>query len=188
MMGSSEALIELAIKMDVQVLIHGAYSENEDVLGDFGSVESARKVVFKRLDYFKNMGGNHVMFENSISPFFNFTDDAIIEEVIARQYRLCYDVSHGFITAHGDNAKLDNSLLRLAPQTVHYHFVDSMGETHDSLSLGQGRIDWRQVLQVINPAATNIYEIDLKDQYNCQEMLDSHRYLTTLAQQIAKEN
>ncbi len=180
MMSSSDALIELAVKLNVQVLIHGAYSDEAEVIKAFGSLKVARQVVFDRLDYFQKLGGNHVMIENSTSPVFDFGDDEVERTVMTHHYRLCYDTSHGFIVLHGDNEKLARSIARLAPQTVHYHFVDSMGEFHDSLPLGDGRIDWYRVMQVVNPKATNIYEIDLADQNNCQEMRDSHHYLTQL--------
>ncbi|MCH5463024.1 TIM barrel protein [Lactobacillus sp. LC28-10] len=180
MMSSADALIELAIKLNVQVLIHGGYSDKDAVINAFGDLETARKVIFARLDYFQNIGGHHVMFENSISPTFDYGDEEIEEAVIAHHYRLCYDISHAFIVLHGDNDKLVKSIAHLAIQTVHYHFVDSMGLQHDSLQLGKGKIDWQQVMKVVNPKATNIYEIDLEDQNDSREMRASHDYLTNL--------
>ena len=55
-----------------------------------------------------------------------------------------------------------------------------MGQSHDSLPLGTGKIDWARVWPLLNPQATNIYEINLADQTDCQEQLASHRYLTGL--------
>ncbi|GAW99090.1 sugar phosphate isomerase/epimerase family protein [Secundilactobacillus mixtipabuli] len=180
MMSSAEALIELARKLNVQVLIHGGYSDKEAVVNSYGDFATARQVIFARLDYFQKMGGDHVMFENSISPAFDYGDETIEETVIAHHYRLCYDISHGFIVLHGNNEKLVKSIARLAPQTVHYHLVDSMGQHHDSLELGKGKIDWQQVMKVINPKATSIYEIDLADQNDSREMRASHEYLAQL--------
>lgn len=180
MMSSAEALIEIAIRLNVQVLIHGGYSDKDSVVKSYGDFKTARKVIFARLDYFQKMGGNHVMFENSISPTFDYGDEDVEETVIAHHYRLCYDMSHGFIVLHGDNDKLVKSVARLAPQTVHYHFVDSMGQYHDSLELGKGKVDWQRVMKVVNPKATNIYEIDLADQNDSREMRASHDYLTNL--------
>lgn len=185
MMTSSEVLIGLAIKLNIQVLIHGGYSEEKPVIDAFGDLKSARKMIFARLDYFQKIGGEHVMFENSTSPAFDYGDAGLEKTVIEHGYRLCYDISHGFIVLHGDNDKLVQSIARLAPQTVHYHFVDSMGQHHDSLQLGKGRIDWQRVMQVVNPKATNIYEIDLADQNDSREMRASHQYLTHL---IATQN
>ena len=178
LMTSSKKLIELAIQMDIQVLIHGAYNSPQSaILSNYPSIEAARKVTFSRLDYFQSIGGEHVMFENSISPLFDFGDPEIERAVIEHQYRLCYDTSHGFIVLHGDNAKLQASLKNLRPQVVHYHLVDSMGKFHDSLELGKGAIDWQSLKSVVNVNATNIFEINLKDQFNSQEMRASYDYL-----------
>ncbi|MBC6912272.1 sugar phosphate isomerase/epimerase, partial [Lactobacillus reuteri] len=83
-----------------------------------------------------------------------------------------------------NNQKLAVSLAHLKDRTVHYHLVDSMGETHDSLTLGTGKIDWANVLPHLNPAATSIYEINLHDQNNCREQIDSHNYLVKLYQKL----
>ncbi len=181
MMGSTESIIELAKAKDVQVLVHGAYNAPLSwIKAQFGSLEAGRELVFDRLDYFKALGGNHVMFENALSPLFRFGEPGFERRIMGHHYRLAYDISHAFIVLHGDNDKLVSSLARLAPQIVHYHLVDSMGQKHDSLPLGQGNIDWVRVKRVLNPNATNIYEITLDDEDNCQAMLDSHNYLKSL--------
>lgn len=178
LMTSSEDLIKLAIQTNTQVLIHGAYnSPVSEILKKNASLQSARQVVFDRLDQFKALGGDHVMFENSISPLFDFGDPAIEDLVIEHDYRLCYDTSHGFIVLHGDNRQLRASMAHLRNQIVHYHFVGSMGQFHDSLELGKGAIDWRELQSVVNPNATNIFEINLKDQMDSREMRASYRYL-----------
>ena len=178
LMQSSENLIQLAIQTNTQVLIHGAYnSPVSDILSNYPSIDSARKVVFNRLDHFKSLGGDHVMFENSISPLFDYGDPVIENLIIEHQYRLCYDTSHGFIVLHGNNSKLKASMAHLRDQVVHYHFVDSMGQFHDSLELGKGAIDWQPLKSVVNPDATDIFEINLKDQMNSQEMRASYQYL-----------
>ena len=85
---------------------------------------------------------------------------------------------------HGDNKALQRSLDHLKSSIVHYHLVDSMGLTHDSLPLGIGKIDWAPVLKRLNPTATSIYEINLHDQRDCKEQVASHRYLTAIAKQV----
>lgn len=176
-MSSTENLIELAQKKDVQLLVHGAYNEEpEKIEAEFGSIDAARTLAFKRLDYFQSLGGDHVMFENSISPLFDFGNPIVDQLVQQRGYRLAFDVSHAFIVLHGDNEKLQATMKLLAPQVRHYHLVDSMGKTHDSLQLGQGLIDWSGAAKVMNPKATNIYEIDLADQMDSREMRASHEY------------
>lgn len=183
---STEKLLRLADDLDVQVLIHGGYSgpEVEHMISLYPSVEAARQAVYQRLDRFATAGGDHIMFENSIAPVFAYGDPSQEDEILDHHYRLAFDTSHCFIELHGDNNGLQKSLHHLAPQVVHYHLVDSLGLTHDSLTLGTGKIDWAKILPQLNPHATSIYEINLKDQTNCVEQLASHRYLTDLYQQL----
>ena len=148
------------------------------------SVEDARNAVYQRLDRFADAGGEYIMFENSIAPVFAYGDPLQEDEILAHNYRLAFDTSHCFIELHGNNQKLASSLEHLKDRTVHYHLVDSMGKTHDSLTLGTGKIDWANVLPHLNPVATSIYEINLHDQNNCREQIDSHNYLLKLYQKL----
>ena len=76
--------------------------------------------------------------------------------------------------------RINHLTEHLKNNIVHYHLVDSMGKTHDSLTLGTGKIDWAAVLPRLNTAATSIYEINLKNQNDCREQLESHKYLLNL--------
>lgn len=183
---TTEQLIRLGHDLNVQVLVHGGYSgaEVQHMVDLYPNVEAARQAVYNRLDRFADEGGNHIMFENSIAPVFAYGHPDQEDEILAHHYRLAFDTSHCFIELHGDNAGLPCSLKHLALDVVHYHLVDSLGQTHDSLQLGTGKIDWAQVLSLLNPNATSIYEINLKDQNNCAEQLASHRYLTKLYHQL----
>lgn len=183
---STEQLINLAKKRNIQVLVHGGYSgeEVQQMVDLYPNVEAARQAVYSRLDRFAKAGGDHIMFENSIAPVFAYGDPEQEDEILAHNYRLAFDTSHCFIEMHGDNKALQASLKHLRDHVVHYHLVDSMGQTHDSLQLGKGKIDWAPVLKLLNPKATSIYEINLKDQSNCREQVASHRYLTKIAQEL----
>ncbi|MBU3829967.1 MAG: sugar phosphate isomerase/epimerase [Candidatus Limosilactobacillus merdavium] len=183
---STEQLINLAKKRNIQVLVHGDYAgkEVQQMVDLYPNVEAARQAVYSRLDRFAKAGGNHIMFENSIAPVFAYGHPAQEDEILAHNYRLAFDTSHCFIEMHGDNKALQASLKHLRDHVVHYHLVDSMGQTHDSLQLGKGKIDWAPVLKLLNPKATSIYEINLKDQSNCREQVASHRYLTKIAQEL----
>lgn len=182
-------LLRLADDLDVQVLVHGGYAGPtvEHMVALYPSVQAARDAVYQRLDRFARAGGDHIMFENSIAPVFAYGDPAQEDEILAHHYRLAFDTSHCFIELHGDNQGLQASLSHLAPDVVHYHLVDSLGQTHDSLTLGTGKIDWAGVLPRMNPQASSIYEINLHDQGNCQEQLASHAYLSRLAVQLTKQ-
>lgn len=124
------------------------------------------------------------MFENSISPIFYYGDEKEDLYIFEKGYRLAFDTSHCFIKNHGSNEKLLTSMKRLKEHVVHYHLVDSMGETHDSLPLGKGKIDWEKALPLMNDDATSIYEIILKDQRDASEQIASHEYLLSLADKL----
>ena len=183
---TTEQLIRLGHDLNVRVLVHGGYSgpEVEHMVNLYPSVEDARQAVYHRLDRFADEGGDQIMFENSIAPVFAYGHPDQEDEILAHHYRLAFDTSHCFIELHGDNTGLQHSLRHLAPAVVHYHLVDSMGQTHDSLQLGKGKIDWAPVLPLLNPAATSIYEINLHDQTNCKEQLASHEYLLDIYRQL----
>lgn len=186
---TTEQLIRLGHDLHVQVLIHGGYSgpEVEHMVDLYPSVEAARQAVYQRLDRFADEGDDQIMFENSIAPVFAYGHPDQEDEILAHHYRLAFDTSHCFIELHGDNAGLQRSLRHLALAVVHYHLVDSMGQIHDSLQLGKGKIDWAPVLPLLNPAATSIYEINLHDQTNCQEQLASHEYLLGIYRQLKED-
>lgn len=183
---STEQLIALAKKQNIQVLVHGGYAgkEVQEMVSLYPSVEKARQAVYKRLDRFAKAGGQHIMFENSIAPVFAYGHPEQEDEILSHNYRLAFDTSHCFIEMHGDNQALQASLKHLRDHVVHYHLVDSMGQTHDSLQLGKGKIDWAPVLKLLNPNASSIYEINLHDQWNCREQVESHRYLTNIAKKL----
>ncbi|KRN28379.1 hypothetical protein IV38_GL001379 [Lactobacillus selangorensis] len=182
---SSEKLIDLAREKDIQVLLHGAYSQKraQHYLDAYPDIEAAQKVLFDRLDYFQRYGGRHVMFENSISPLYYYGDAEFDQFIYQKNYRLAFDTSHVFIKSHGDNDVLLAALNDLYAHIVHYHLVDSMGRKHDSLELGKGKIDWARVLPRLNPAATNIYEIGLANPNDCLPMVRSHCYARHLQEQ-----
>ena len=178
---STNDLLQLAFDYNLQVLVHGSYSrQTQTFISMYPNLKAAQAAAFKRLDYFKQLGQAQIMFENSISPIFYYGEQDSDEEILAKNYRLAFDTSHCFIKVKANNEKLLASLTRLKDQIVHYHLVDSYGQTHDSLTLGQGLIDWRRVLPRLNPAATSIYEINLKNQLDASEQVKSHEYLLNL--------
>ncbi|MCI1892801.1 MAG: TIM barrel protein [Schleiferilactobacillus harbinensis] len=175
---STQDLLKVAREMDVQLLIHGSYNAPvQTINAEFGDVATGRQAVLDELDHWRDVGGDHIMFENSISPIYPYSDPVFNQAILAHHYRLAFDTSHTFIAAHGNNDVLVASLQQLAPAIVHYHLVDSMGQFHDSLPLGQGRIDWARVWPTLNQTATNIYEITLANQLDSTAQRASHTYL-----------
>lgn len=186
-MDSSRRLVDFARATGTVALIHGGYNQKPgepDLVGDWPNLKVAQTVVLGRLSELASRARGHVVFENSMLATFQYGHPDFERELLALDLPLAYDVSHAFIVLHGDNDALIASLRHLAPAVRHYHLVDSMGQTHDSLTLGTGLIDWARVLPELNPDASRIYEINLANQWDCAEMLASHRYLQTVAARI----
>lgn len=184
---STEKLLKIAIDHNVQLLVHGGYMGFvPEYVKLYRSLSDARQAVYKRLDRFAKAGGQHIMFENSISDVFCYGDPLQEDEILSHHYRLAFDTSHCFIAAHGDNKVLQASLKHLKPAIVHYHLVDSMGMVHDSLQLGKGKIDWFKVLPLMNDKASDIYEINLRNQNICTEQLASHQYLSDVYRKLTQ--
>lgn len=186
---STYRLIKLAQDTGSTALIHGAYSAKDyDYAGDWQTLAAAQTVCLGRMCELAAIAGPHVVFENGVENIYEYGNPDFEQRLLDLQLPLAYDVSHAFLSLGGDNNKLIASLKRLRPLIRHYHLVDSMGAgVHDSLTLGEGRIDWARVLPVLNPAATSIYEIVLADQSDCREMLASHEYLTALAEKLQRQ-
>lgn len=182
---STQELLKIARDFDCKVLVHGSYELREkDLLEPFENIEEAQNYLFTRMDEFCELGENHIMFENGISKLFSFGKPEFDQLLAQKGYPLAYDISHAFIYLHGNNKALQCSLETLKKTIIHYHLVDSLGETHDSLTLGHGKINWAEALLLFNENATSIYEINLKDLNNPIEQLESHAYLTKVAQAI----
>lgn len=178
---STAALLGLATEVDVKVLVHGGYgSDSVPLINEYESLSVARDVVFERLDELVRQGSGHVMIENGVTASFMYGDPQLDERIIQHHYPLVCDLSHVFIALHGDMDLTMLALKRLAPLIQHYHLVDSMGQRHDSLPLGQGLIDWQRVLPVLNPRATMIYEVPDETDATCGNMLSSYHYLRAL--------
>lgn len=178
---STNELLQIAFDEDIQVLVHGSYGkETHKVLQEYPNLAAAEEVLYHKLDQFSALGQEHLMFENSTSPLFYYGNPELDQFIYEQGYRLAFDTSHVVIKAHGATEPLLKSLARLREHIVHYHLVDTMGQKHDSLQLGTGVIPWKQVLPLLNPKATNIYEIDVKDLNNPKEQLASHEYLQKL--------
>lgn len=174
-------LLQLADDHEVQVLIHGAYArQTQHFIEMYASFAEAEAAAFARLDHFQELGGRHVMFENSISQLFAYGLPADEEKIKEHHYRLAFDTSHCFIKVKGNNNALMTSLNNLKDQIVHYHLVDSLGQKHDSLPVGQGNINWQEVVPLLNPQATNIFEIQLANEDDAAEQVASYQYLKEL--------
>ncbi|KRL04382.1 sugar phosphate isomerase/epimerase [Liquorilactobacillus oeni] len=182
---STDALLQLSFDHDVQTLLHGSYARHTlKMISLYPSQAKARAYVYDQLDKYAQLGKKHIMFENSFSPLFYYGKEDEDQYIFNKGYRLAFDVSHCFIKDKGSNEQLTASLLRLRDHVVHYHLVDSLGKSHDSLQLGKGSIDWRNVLPCLNPQASSIYEVQLNNENDAKEQVASHQYLTKIYNEL----
>lgn len=185
---STAKLLDLVIAEDCRLLVHGGYGgrESSALVSEYASLTEAREVVFARLDDLVHHGNGHVIIENGITESFMYGDPQLDEMIIQHQLPLVCDLSHVFIGLKGDMALTLLSLKRLKPLIRHYHLVDSLGQKHDSLPLGTGLIDWQQVLPVLNPMASMIYEVPDASDATCANMIASYHYLRNLEVKIVE--
>ena len=91
------------------------------------------------------------------------------------------DISHSFISLKGNNEALQRHLDRFHSFAKYYHLVDSNGEFHDALPLGNGKIDWPMVKSYVQDTDF-IFEVDLKQNnyLDCTMMIESAEYYNQL--------
>lgn len=174
---STEQLVAICQEEGAKCVIHANYvkSENPEITRERTLLMKAE--IEKILVY----GRDVLLWEDSTDGLFCYANPYLIDEVIIPlQLPVNVDVSHTFISFRGDNDRLREVLERTAPYAQYYHLVDSMGEYHDSLPLGQGKIDWRMVKQLVN-GKDYIFEINLNGGHiDCTPMVESARYFDTL--------
>lgn len=167
----------------IKALVHICYGGKSPTHRDLGYTDKeAQDSLFKNISYmFEKVGGN-IFYENGAQKIntLSLHNLRIQRFFIDNFIPVCLDISHLYISTDGSNEILEDTMVALKMNIVHYHIVDSLGVVHDSLSLGKGTIDWKMVKSNLNKYATNIFEIGLKDQLDCTEMIESYNYLKGL--------
>lgn len=171
---SMNVLASIVNKYDIYCVVHAMYRDCFNELGLNGESDERLK---DRIAHYQQMSPRF-LWENS-TQLFTFGENNISFEIIKElDLSLCYDISHSFIAHNGNNDILIDSLSKLHENIKYFHVVDSMGEFHDSLELGKGKIDWKRVKPFINKPY--IYEIDLIDQQDAIEQYNSHIYFKNI--------
>jgi hypothetical protein len=168
---SSEILAQLCDEEDVFCVIHAHYNYMEE---NHAITRANTMKLRRRIEEIVSFAGDRFLWEDTIKGLFSHTNPYLMEEVVAPlNLPLNVDVSHSFIAWRGDNEKLKQVLVETKPYTRYYHLVDSMGEFHDSLPLGKGRIDWSMVKPYVEDSDF-IFEINLEgDHSDCTLMIES---------------
>lgn len=88
--------------------------------------------------------------------------DEIVEKCKKYELRICFDISHSFLTANQFGYKFSDLVEKLAPYTAHLHMGDSVGVDGEGLQIGTGQINFQEVCKILNekcPTASFIPEI-----------------------------
>lgn len=177
-MKSCRQLADLCEAMDIHCVVHAHYQDTESSLEV--SKESTRRMR-DSIARVREFAGDRFLWEDSIEGIFSYANPYLLEELIAPlNLPLTVDVSHTFISFRGDNASLERVLADTRPYARYYHVVDSMGLSHDSLPLGEGKINWRMVKPYVADRDF-IFEIGLKgDHSDCTPMVESAAYFCSI--------
>lgn len=170
--GSCFLLHEICKKERVQCVVHPHYrdSESSRLYDSFTQAKMRR-----RLSFFLDRCGDSFLWENTTQGIFSWQNPRFVQDIVEPlQLPVCMDISHAFIAFQGDQARLVESMEAIAPFADYYHVVDSLGVSHDSLSIGQGRIQWESIWPFLDQKKF-IFEIGLADYQDCTPMLNSAR-------------
>jgi N-acetylneuraminate synthase len=88
--------------------------------------------------------------------------DEIVEKCKEYNLRICFDISHSFLTANQFGYDFCVLVKKLAPYTAHIHMGDSIGVDGEGLQIGSGQINFTEVCNILNkdcPNASFIPEI-----------------------------
>lgn len=165
------ALVHLCYGVTSKTYLEQGYTSEE-------AVESLKENILEILPIVEDT----ICFENSSvkDKTLCLRNKELQEFIKENNVPICLDVSHLYIATDGSNDILEDIMVKLKENIVHYHVVDSLGQIHDGLPLGEGTIDWKRIKPLFNDKATSIYEIALKDIKDSTEMYKAHCYIHKL--------
>lgn len=173
---STEILIRLCKKHDISVVVHPSYNDSE--VQEY--TKEVKEKLKNRIQYFNEESEGRILWENASAGLFIYSNEQIIEDIVKPLgLNICMDISHLYISTQGDNDKTLKIIKGLQENIQYYHVVDSFGKKHDSLQLGKGTIQWERYKRYIEKKPY-IFEIDLKNQEDCEEMVKSYEYFRGL--------
>lgn len=189
---TTRMLVELCEKHDIYVVVHINYGSDGENIGKYNELEepeyadknSLIQTVSNMLTVDETIGKGRILWENGIVGVGAYREDLVLAHLIAgTDLKLCFDISHAFITLHGNNHKLQEAIWLLNDNIAYYHVVDSIGKIHDSLVIGEGLTDFPGIIKYITEK-DYIYEIVLNDLTDCTEMMKSHQVFQSIYQEL----
>lgn len=181
---TTRILSEICNHYHIKCVIHPHYSGTPSST----IAEDTKKEMIKEISEILDYSENVFVWENTIEGLFSSQNYNWFKDIVQPlNLPIVYDISHAFISFRGDNDLLMKELNQMSDYIKYFHVVDSLGQQHDSLSLGKGKVNWERVLPYIK-GKPYIYEIGLKDFTDGTEMVESHNYLVALEKRLSKEN
>lgn len=179
---TTRILVELCEDFDAHAVVHMSYGDESLKLEPNPSKDVIIKTVARMLEVDETIGKGRIYWENGThGNGAYFDNEYLVDAIVGTSLKLCFDISHAFISLKGDNQHLIETIARLEPNIAYYHVVDSMGKVHDSLIIGDGRIDFGGILYQMIVEKPYIYEVGLSDMNDCEEMIKSHQYMLEIA-------
>jgi sugar phosphate isomerase/epimerase len=185
-METARRLDRICREEQVRCVIHAHYRVPEGT-SQHALTKGNNRVLRERIERVLEFVGDRFLWEDSTSGLFSYENPYLLSDLVEPlRLPLNIDVSHAFIALRGDNSMLRGVLTAAQPYAQYYHLVDSMGRTHDSLKLGEGRIDWEMVAPFVMDRDF-IFEIALGgDHSDCTPMIESAAYFRKIAAAIGR--
>lgn len=173
---STKVIAEICQQESIKCVVHAHYAgTRSSTIGTDQTVAMARAI-----ETILKIDSKWLIWEDSIEGIFSAQNKGLIDEIVKPlNLPRVIDTSHTFIALNGDASAFEQTLSATAPYTVYFHLVDTLGVEHDSLELGQGRINWKTV----KPYTENkefIFEIGLDDFNDSTPMQRSADYYNRL--------
>lgn len=176
---SCKVLADICKQEQIKCVVHCHYAKSES--SQYHHL-AKRTEMRKRLEEILQISGDSFLWEDTIQGIFSVENPFLLSEIVKPLHLpLNIDISHSFIALKGDNQKLKQHLESYHSYTHYYHLVDSNGVQHDSLPLGEGRINWQMVKPYVKDKDF-IFEIDLKGSgyFDCSPMIESVKFFNNL--------
>lgn len=200
---TTRIIVQLCKEFNAKCVIHINYGVRTDKYQSesiYSTEEQYKEAVKNTIDFLDEFDKErkYILIENGCMGVGAYRKDMILAQLLKEEnIRLCIDISHLAISLNDieginkefyteeDYKELNDYILKtvsfLKDKTDYYHVVDSKAHhgMHDSLELGKGVIDFKQLRSYFEEKPY-IYEVGLRDFKDCQEMIDSHNYLKNL--------
>jgi sugar phosphate isomerase/epimerase len=172
---SSKEIASICNQEGIKCIIHCHYAQSES--SQYSGL-AKRIEMRKRVEEILCICDHSFLWEDTIRGIFSAENPYLLSEIVQPlNLPINIDISHSFIALRGSNERLRNHLEEFSPFARYYHLVDSNGLFHDSLPLGEGKIDWAMVKSYVKDKDF-IFEVDLKgsNYMDCTLMIESANY------------